>query len=369
MRLLQITASNVWRGHEQQIVYYYEAFNPRIEHQVLICPSQTKLSEIAEEKNFNVHSIPLKSEYSFSWIKKIKQIVREEKIDLILIHSSRAHTLCVISSILSSKKIPLVFFRTLIKDISKRKLSKLKYNYKYLVKLICVSQAVVDALKPSIKNHSRFSIVGSATDLAEFPKKEATGVLHKEFNLKHDTILIGNISAFVPFKDHYTFVDAAKLIKSELSNVKFFLIGTGKLENEIKDYVEKQGLKSDFVFTGFRQDIPEIFPELDLFMFTSKLEPTGGVLLEAYNCHVPIIATNAGGIPEVIVNGKTGILCEKENAKDFAKKALEVLNNKDLKIELIENGFKHLKENFTKEIITDKMYVELEKAYKQNLYN
>ncbi len=368
MRLLQITASNVWRGHEQQIIYYYEAFNSKIEYQVLICPSETKLSEVAKEKNFNVHAIPLKSEYSISWIKKIKQVVKDENINLILIHSSRAHTLCVISSMLSYKKVPLIFFRTLIKDISKKPLSRFKYNYKYLVKLICVSQAVVDVLKPAIKNHSRFSIVGSATDLAEFPKKEATGVLHKEFNLEKNTIIIGNISAFVPFKDHYTFVDASKIIKSKISNVKFFLIGTGKLENNIKDYVEKQGLKNDFIFTGFRQDIPEIFPEFDLFMFTSKLEPTGGVLLEAYNCHVPIVATKHGGIPEVVVHKKTGLLCEKENANDFAKKALEILSNDELKNTLIRNGYSHLKQHFTKEIISEKMYKELLKVSKQYNY-
>lgn len=366
MRLLQITASNVWRGHEQQIIYYYEAFNSRIKHQSLICPSGTKLAEVATKKNFNIHAIPLKSEYSLTWIHKIKQVIKDENINLVLIHSSRAHTLCVLASILSNEKTPLVFFRTLIKDISKKTLSKWKYNYKHLVKLICVSQAVIDVLKPAIKDHSRFSIVGSATDLNTFKNHTKSYKLHDELNLPHNTLLIANISAFVPFKDHFTFVKTAKLLKPKLPNAKFLLIGTGKMEDEIKDFAKELEMENDILFLGFRNDIPDIFPDFDLFLFTSKLEPTGGVLLEAYASHVPIVATNAAGIPEVIKHNETGLLCQKENPKAFAEAVLKVLNNETFKEKLIINGKNHLKQNFTKEVITENMYRELSNILSPN---
>lgn len=359
MRLLQITASNVWRGHEQQIVYYYDAFNSKIEHQTLICPSDTKLAEIAKAKNYNVHTLPLKSEYSRSWMKKINQVIKDEKIDLILIHNSTAHTLCVISSLLTFRKTPMVFFRTLIKNIATNPLRKWKYNYKHLVKLICVSQAVIDVLKPAIKDHARFSIVGSATDLDDFKNHTKTYKLHDELGLPHSTQLIANISAFVQFKDHFTFVKTVKILKDKLPNAKFLLIGTGKMEDEIKAFVNELELQNDILFLGFRNDIPEIFPDFDLFLFTSKLEPTGGVLLEAYASHVPIVATDAGGIPEVIVNNKTGLLCEKENPEAFADAVLKVLNDKNLRDSFVKEGYDHLLQNFTKQVITEKMYTEL----------
>lgn len=363
MRLLQITGSDVWRGHEQQIVYYYDAFNAKIEHQVLICPANTKLEEIALDKKYNVHAIPKTSKYDLSWIKMINRVIREERINLILIHNSTAHTLCVIASLLSNNKIPMVFFRTMIKDISKSPLTKWKYNYKHLVKIICVSQAVINVLKPSIKNQSRFSIVGSATNLDDFKKHTKRYRLHDELGVSHSTQLIANISAFVPFKDHITFVKTAKILKEKLPNAKFLLIGTGKLENEIKALVKELKLDDVVLFLGFRNDIPQIFPDFNLFLFTSKLEPTGGVLLEAYASGVPIVATNAAGIPEVVEHNKTGILCEKEDPDAFADAVLKVLNNTNLKDTLVKNGYAHLRENFTKEIITGKMYLELLKVY------
>lgn len=363
MRLLQITASKVWRGHEQQIIYYYDEFASKIEHQVLLCPTGTRLSEIASEKEYNLFTLPYKSEYDKKWVQLIHKIVKREQIDIILIHNSSAHTLCVLHSIFYRSKIPLIFFRTLIKKIDTNYLRKWKYNYKYLRKIVCVSQAVIDVLKPAIKDHTRLSIVGSATDLTEFPKKAATGVLHKEFNLPENTILIGNVSAFVPFKDHYTFVNAALLIKKEIPNVKFILIGKGKLEDDIKSHVNELGLSGDFIFTGFRNDIPELFPEFDVFLFTSKLEPTGGVLLEAYNCHVPIVATNYGGIPEVVIDGKTGLLCTKEDPKDFAEKTVKLLKDKELSYQLTQAGYKRLTEYFTKEVIALKMLNELKTVH------
>ena len=90
-------------------------------------------------------------------------------------------------------------------------------------------------------------------------------------------------------------------------------------------------------------------------MFTSKLEPTGGVLLEAYASHVPVIAAKAGGVPEVIVENETGLLCEKENPQAFADAVMKLVNNPELKKSLVEKGYNYLLENFTKEVITEKM--------------
>lgn len=110
---------------------------------------------------------------------------------------------------------------------------------------------------------------------------------------------------------------------------------------------------------GFRNDIPEILPEFDIFMFTSNNEPTGGVLLESYACKVPIVAANAGGIPEVIIDKKTGLLAEVGNPTDFANKVELLFNDNNLRTNLVSNGYNHLLENFTKKVIAEKFYQEL----------
>jgi len=366
MRLLQITASNVWRGHEQKIIYLYEAFAEKkyFEDQFIVCANNTPLYEIAQEKGMQVIGLDFKSEYDLGFAKKIAQIVKSQKIDIVFIHNSKSHTLAVLAHLFFKMDVPLVLCRTLIKRVDTNFLRKWKYNYKGIKKIICVSQPVVDVLKYAVKNDSVFSIVGSVTDVNKFTKKQKTGLLHKEYNIPSDYKIIGNIAAFTGFKDHHTWINTVEiLVKRNNIKAKYILIGEGKLEAEIKQLVSDKNLNEHVIFSGFRKDIPEVLPEFDLFLFTSNMEPTGGVLLESYACKVPIVAANAGGIPEVIVDNQTGILAEVGNPKDFADKVELLIENKELQKKFTENGYQYLLDNFTKDVISEKFYKELKTVH------
>lgn len=365
MRLIHFTASTVWRGHEQKIVYLYEAFKDKgfVEQQWIICPEKSELYKAALERNLNVIPYEYKSEYDLKFAKQLKKIAIDNKIDIIFIHSSQAHTIAVLSAVFKGLKVPLVLCRTLIKKIDTNFLRKWKYNYPGIKKIICVSNPVVEKLKPAIKDHSRLTIVGSVTDIARFPKTTKTGLLHKEFNIPTEYQLVGNISAFVPVKDHITWVNAVEILVQKGIKAKYILIGDGPLEQEIRDLVATKGLQDDVIFAGFRKDVPQILPELDLFLFTSKNEATGSVMLEAYACHVPCVAANAGGVSEVLLHGETGYLAEVGNPADFAEKAALILQDKALQKKFIANGYDYLIENFTKDIISKKMFDELNEVY------
>lgn len=362
MRLLQITASGVWRGHEQKIIYLYEAFQEKnyVEDQYIVCANDTPIFDVATKKNMQVIGFDYKSEYDLGFAKKLAQIVKEKKIDVVFIHNSKAHTLAVLSHLFYKLPAPLVLCRTLIRRVDSNMLRKWKYNYKGIKKIICVSQPVVDILKPAVKDHSRMCVVGSVTDINKFTKQEKNGLLHKEYNIPSDYKIIGNIAAFSGFKDHYTWVDTVEiLVKRNNVKAKYILIGEGKLEAEIRQYVSDKNLDEHIIFSGFRKDIPEVLPEFDLFLFTSNNEPTGGVLLESYACKVPIVAAKAGGIPEVIVENETGLLAEVGNPMDFADKVELLINDPELQKKFITNGYQFLLDNFTKNVISKKMYDEL----------
>lgn len=365
MRLLQVTASKVWRGHEQKIIYLYEAFRDfeYVEDQLIVCPIDSEIYKRATEKKMKVIGLEVKSEYDLKFAKYLKQIAIKHKVDLVFIHNSKSHTLSVLASLFFGLKVPLVLCRTLIKRVDTNFFRKWKYNYKGIKKIICVSHPVVNILKYAVKDHSKLCVVGSVTDVNKFTKQSKTGLLHKEFSIPDDYKIIGNIAEFTGFKDHVTWVNTVEeLVKRGTIKVKYVLIGKGKLENEIRDLVKSKGLENDIIFVGFRIDIPEILPEFDLFMFTSNNEPTGGVLLEAYACKIPIVAANAGGIPEVIVDKETGLLATVGDPKDFADKVEYLMNNIELQEKFKINGYNYLIDNFTKDVIAKKMFNELKKV-------
>ena len=364
MKLIQFTAANGWRGHEQKIIYLYEAFKEEgyVEDQWIICPKDSEIYKVATSKSLQVIPFNYKSAFSFSFAKQLKDICEEKNASVIFIHSSKAHTIAVLAALIYKLKTPLVLCRTLIRRIDTNFFRTWKYNYKAIKKIICVSQPVVEALKFAVKDPNKLTVIGSVTDIEKFKKQQATGVLHKEFNISKDYKIIGNIAEFVDFKDLFTWVNTVEiLVKQNHIKAKYILVGKGKLQEEIKNYVISKNLEKHIIFTGFRRDIPEILPEFDLFMFTSNNEPTGGVLLEAYACKVPIVAANAGGIPEVVINNETGLLAQVGNAEDFAEKVTFLINNNALKEKFTKNGYNYLLENFTKKVIAKKMFDELSK--------
>ena len=368
MRLLQITASKGWRGHEQKIIYLYEAFRDfgYVEEQWIICPKDSEVFKIATAKNMKVFGYDIQSEYDLKFAKDLKKFAVEHQADVVFIHNSESHTLAVLSSLFYGLKTPLVLCRTLIKRVDTNFFRKWKYNYKGIKKIICVSYPVVDVLKFAVKDHSKLSVVGSVTDINKFPKQHKTGLLHKEFDIPLDYKIVGNIAAFTGFKDHKTWVNTVAELHKRGEKIKYILVGDGPLEAEIKSQVHELGLENEIIFAGFRKDIPEILPEFDLFLFTSNNEPTGGVLLESYACHVPIVAANAGGIPEVVVDGETGLLAEVGNPVSFADKVSYLIHDADLQQKFITNGYQFLIDNFTKEVIAKKMFDELNEVVINN---
>jgi len=205
-------------------------------------------------------------------------------------------------------------------------------------------------------------VVHSGIDLNRF-KANNQNVLREEFRLDKETILIGNIAAIAPHKDYFTFVDTAeKLMKSGLK-IKFFIIGAdGGEEQAVKKYMTQKGLVTDFIFTGFRKDIPQILPVLDVFLFTSKEEGLGTSVIDALACGVPIVATNAGGIPEIINSAKSGLLSNIGDSTSLAENVKQILVKPLLKKKLVRNGLKTAQQ-FSKKVMAEKTL----KAYQEIL--
>jgi glycosyltransferase involved in cell wall biosynthesis len=353
MRVLHFTASKVWRGHEQMIIDIFESFrdNDFAKSQLILCPYDSEIFKIATERNLNVKGFDYKSEYDLKFAKKLKLIAKEFEANVISLHNSKSHTIAVLSAIFFGLDTPLVLFRTLIKNVGTNFFRKYKYNYKGIKKIICISQPVVEILKLSIKDHSKLTVIGSIVDTANFLDTAKSGYLHSEFNIPSDFKIIGNVSAFSKVKDHYTWVDtAAELFKRGLK-AKYFLIGDGSMEPEIKEYVKSKGLENEVIFAGFRKDINKCLPEFDLFLFTSKNEATGGVILESYACNVPVVAARAGGIPTVLIDNETGLLAEVGNSIDFADKVEALIYDKVLQDRFVKAGSDFLYATSTRMII------------------
>jgi len=365
MKVLHLSSENSWRGGEQQIAYLVkEHLNSGVE--IFVASKiNSPFSTFCMEEKIPLFELNFNGSFDLKTAKEIAKICRSNNIDIIHAHSGNSHSLAVLSHLFfGAKKSQIVLSRRVDFPIKKNPWAKWKYNHKSIRKIVCVSDAIKNILSPDITKKDKLVTVHSGIDLKKFESFSNTNFLRKKYDIPAEFLLVGNTSAIAPHKDYFTFVDTCSLLKKKNLQAKYFIIGTGPEEEKIKNYVKKKSLENDIIFTGFLDNIQEALPELDVFLITSETEGLGTSLLDSFASKVPVVATEAGGIPELILHEKTGLLCPIKNPEKLAEAVLRMTCDKALKKTVVEGALIHL-ENFSKKKTAEKTFA----VYKNILDN
>lgn len=180
--------------------------------------------------------------------------------------------------------------------------------------------------------------------------------LRKEFNIKKDKV-VTFLARMIPVRDPITFVKAIPFVLKEDKNIKFLIVGSGVLLDEVKKEVNKLNLGDRAVVTGQRNDTDTIFEVTDLYVMTSTIENCINVsILEAMSKKVPCILTDVGFTNKVFLHKHDAYLVKSEDPELLAKTILKVFADKELMKALSENGPKFIqREGFERETISVKM--------------
>ena len=195
-----------------------------------------------------------------------------------------------------------------------------------------------------------------AGEFDEYAKKaERTGKLRKEFNIPEEDFLIGTVSyLYKPkyymlktkgIKGHEDFIDAFAILRKKHNNVKAIIIGGPAPKSEkYMERIKKRAMKkcgNDVIFTGFKENIIELYKDLDLVIHPSRSENYGGCG-ESLAVAVPTITSNIGGFPDFIKEGQTGYLFKVKDTKNLADKMEYVMEHYDEAKETAINGQKFI---------------------------
>ncbi len=342
--VIHISTAASWRGGEQQLAYLVRALSEMGVNQEVLCRKDAPFADYCRKMNIrymefnntgslNVHA---------AWI--LTRRCKTRHNCLVHCHDSHAHSIAYIAALLFRNKSPVIVHRRVDFPVGKSFFSKTKYNHPAIARYICVSGAIRDILIPSLRFPEKAVVIHSGIDLERFANTEDNHTLRKEFGLSGKHILIGNIAALAPHKDYYTFVQTASILINKKPELRFFIIGDGPEMNSIKYYVSGLGLENKVFFTGFRKNIPELIKELNVLLLTSKTEGLGTTILDAFAGGLPVVATRAGGIPEIVEHRKTGLLAKVGCASELADMVEMILNKKQLAEELVINALQKVKD-------------------------
>lgn len=324
-----------------------EKFNP-----IFACPSYDQFGEELRSNNIDIENIEFPSIRKIIGVKntlnKLMKIVKKHNVDLIHandlrtdLYASFIGMICHISVIWHARNL-----------ITKEMFDYEKYSSFLPDAIFCNGSVIAHRFSFRNKLFKKVKIIYTGVDISIYNTCISKNEIRREFNIKDDEIVFGIIGRIGRGKGHKYFIEAAFNILKTYQKIKFLIVGESlfqkdkQIEEDARLLVNKLNIQNEVIFTNFRKDIPQIMNALDVFVLASEAEPFGRSLLEAMACGKPIIATNSGGTPEIVLNGETGILVPSGNSEALTR-AMEIfIKDKDLRLKIGNLARKRAEEVF-----------------------
>ena len=303
-------------------------------------------------------------------IRRIREIIKQENVDLV-----HGNDLLDIYGPIAARMshVPAVQHCRMIlpkSSILKYLLTHITYYINNTV--VMISKGVRDEMYPFANkiNVPKITICHDWFDFDSIGHGTSLADIRQEFSIADGACLIGVVGRLEPWKGQHVFLKAANIVAKEVPYAVFLIVGgavQGRNRENYKTNLESMakqfGIRDRVFFTGHRNDIADIMSSLDIFVLSSVTpEPLGQVVMEAGACAKPVIASDAGGPPEIITHGKTGYLYPIGDHKEMAKKIIHLLKNPIIASEMGIAAKKNIEQSFNKKTLSDrimKLYTEL----------
>jgi glycosyltransferase involved in cell wall biosynthesis len=352
MNILHIDTERGFRGGELQVLLLMKGLNEKGHKNFLVAPYDSILVKKTKSIADSIFIIKPRRIFDVINIFQICRFIDFCQADILHLHTSHAHLIGGIAGRI--KDVPVVVTKRVDFPIKGR----FKYN-KFADKIIAISQAVKKVLVDGGVIEDKIVVIPSGIDTKKFDNVQNGNYLFRTFNIPAKSLVIGTVAHLTDHKGHVYLIQAIPKILKEFPNCFFLFVGGGELKESLVEKARIFGVKDRIIFTGFREDIPEILSILDLFVLPSHLEGLCTSLMDAMYMKVPIVATTAGGISEVVENEKTGLLVPPKDPLALTETVIQLLKDEKKREKFTEEGKKRVLREFT----ASKMVKRIEKVY------
>jgi len=196
-----------------------------------------------------------------------------------------------------------------------------------------------DHIQFDISKSHKFAVIHSGVNLEDFSKNFVNSdELKRDLGIPITDSIVGTVGRLVEIKGHRYLLDAARLVLNKLPNVTFLLIGDGHLMTELINHASALGIKNKVIFGGWRGDVAQLINAFDIFVLPSLNEGMGRVLVEAMAMGKPIVASDIGGIPDLVKDGTNGILFPPRDVHAMAEAIMKLLLDRELARKMGKEG-------------------------------
>ncbi len=342
MKVLHVESGRNLYGGARQVLYLLAGLHQRAVSNVLVCASGSDIERAARSFS-EVCPLPMKGDLDLGLVSGLRKLIRLHRPDVVHLHSRRgADVLGGIAAKL--EKVPVVVSRRVDNPESPWWAA---IKYRLYDRVITISEGIRQVLLGEGVDPSRVICVRSAVVAEDYQHPCDPGVLRQEFRLHGDGPVVAVIAQLIPRKGHRYLLAALPDLLREFPDLQVLFFGKGPLKDQLEAMAGEAGLQEVVHFTGFRDDLPRWLRCLDLLVHPAEMEGLGVSLLQAAAAGVPLVASRVGGIPEIVVDGESGILTNPGDQQALATAVRSLLRDQDLRRHLGEGARRRVESLFS----------------------
>lgn len=359
MRVLHTESSTGWGGQENRTLNELIAMRERGHELAVVSRPGARIIDRAKEAGFETFAVDMRGAADLPAIFRLRGVMKRFKADVVNTHSGRDTQLAGMAARSILGKRPLVVrTRHLALPITS------KFSYSVLPDhVVTVSKYVERYLVEAGIPGERITTVSTGVDFARYDRSTIAGDLRAELNLSAETPLVGTVAILRAKKGHADILDAVPAVLQRFPDAHFVFAGDGAQTANLKARIEAEGLVGRVHLLGLRRDVTNVLASLDVFVLPTHQEALGTAFIEAGAMGLPTVATNVDGVPEVVQDGRTGLLVPVRDGKAIAEAICRLLGDPIYRQSMGANAAEFVRRKFSREVMAQGM----ERLYSQLL--
>lgn len=327
------------------------------------------LHEQLKKADIPTRVIPCQRSWDIGFLRQFIRACREQQIDLIHSHLYGASLYACLAGFILRVPVIATFHNELLLPGSPVRFMRLKnVLIRHLASKIVL---VADFMKGDYVIKGKYPpeklvTVYNGIEFAPLDSSDHSNELRRELSLEQTDLLVGHVANFRAPKGHRYLIEAAALVCSGEPRARFLLVGDfgdGAIKAEVDKIIADNNLEDKIILTGFRSDAGQLLQIMDVFVLPSISEGHPLSVVEAMVAGKPVVATNVGGLPEIVKSEETGFLVEPRDVAGLAEKVSLLLNDEQLRVKMGSRG----RELATSRFSLTAMMSEYEKLYEEAL--
>ncbi len=329
MRILHTEWSDGLGGQEKRVLAEATGLAERGHYVAIVCRENARIKSKAKRLGIDVYTLPLRKSYDVVSIVKLVIFLKNKKFDIVNTHSGIDSWIGGIAARFAG--VPLLV-RTRHLNIPLRRNLVNFIHYLPNMYITCGENMRNNLVTQCGFPENKVISIPTGVSLDFFvirKNKEAK----MKYGLDMNSTVVVNVGILRSVKGHEVTLKAVKTVVDSIPNAKFLIIGDGPRKKELENIAHDLGISKHVVFTGFVENIPEIYSFSDVAILSSWSEGLPQSLLQAMATGIPVVATKVGGVPEVVNHEETGILLEPGDHEALAEGIIRILTNPDLSLQ------------------------------------